>query len=99
VQELVLDEPRCIYHLEHASGSGWTPEGHTVLRSRIREKGIPWLDWSAVVMWASYMRWLGRPIVFNSAAWGLEHEALAETAIGSGQPRPSARALPELRQP
>ena len=30
--------PRCIYHLEHTQGSGWTPEGEGLLRKRLSDE-------------------------------------------------------------
>ena len=47
-----------IYHLEHEVGSGWSPEGEALLRRRIAERGITWLDASTVYIWAAYMQWL-----------------------------------------
>jgi hypothetical protein len=70
--------PRCIYHLEHERGSGWTPEGEALLRRRIDESGVTWLDTQTVNLWASYMRWLGRPMIFNGDAWGFGDQKLPE---------------------
>jgi hypothetical protein len=79
--ECVLEEPCCIYHLEHEKGSGWTPEGEQALRRRIDERGIPWLDATIVSTWASYMQWLGRPMLFNGSDWGFASYAFEETTI------------------
>ncbi len=38
-REEVLPDPMRIYHIEHATGSGWTPEGQEQLFERIRAKG------------------------------------------------------------
>jgi hypothetical protein len=81
VVETVLDEPCCIYHLEHEKGSGWTPEGEAALRRRIAERGVPWLDASVVTTWGCYMEWLGRPLHFNADDWGLGRYTLPETVI------------------
>jgi hypothetical protein len=69
IVEEVLEMP--IYHLEHEVGSGWSPEGEAVLRRRIAERGITWIDASTVYVWAAYMKWLRRPMIFNRADWGL----------------------------
>jgi hypothetical protein len=84
IREEVLPMP--IYHLEHEVGSGWSPEGEAMLRRRIAERGITWLDASTVYIWAAYMRWLGRPMIFNGADWGLTNAAVTErsTAAPSG---------------
>ncbi len=52
-----------------------------VLRQRIAESGITWLDNDTVHIWATYMQWLRRPMIFNEADWGLGDEALAETTL------------------
>src|SRR5207245_3627775 len=41
VLEEVLEDPLRVYHIEHGTGSGWTPEGQTRLFDRLRAKGIP----------------------------------------------------------
>jgi hypothetical protein len=69
VKEQALAMP--IYHLEHEVGSGWSPEGEALLRRRIAERGITWLDASTVYIWAAYMRWLQRPMMFNGPDWGM----------------------------
>src|SRR5262249_48981374 len=38
--EEMLAEPLRIYHIEHGSGSGWTPEGQAKLFERIAASGI-----------------------------------------------------------
>ena len=38
-REQVLSDPMRIYHIEHGSGSGWTPEGQAKLFERIAAKG------------------------------------------------------------
>jgi hypothetical protein len=70
--------PMPIYHLEHAVGSGWSPEGEAILRKRIAERGITWIDASTVHLWAAYMRWLGRPMIFNGSDWGMANAQLPE---------------------
>jgi hypothetical protein len=77
IKEQLLDMP--IYHLEHEIGSGWSPEGEALLRRRIAERGITWLDASTVYIWAAYMKWLGRPMIFNRSNWGLADSTLPET--------------------
>jgi len=79
IKEEVLDLP--IYHLEHEVGSGWSPEGEALLRRRIAERGITWLDASTVYIWAAYMRWLRRPMLFNRATWGMADAALPERTL------------------
>jgi hypothetical protein len=80
VEEHVFDAP--IYHLEHEVGSGWSPEGESKLNRRIAERGITWVDWPTVFVWAAYMRWLRAPIVFNQSSWGFGDETLPERIVG-----------------
>ena len=49
--------------------------------NQIAESGITWLDNDTVHLWATYMQWLRRPMIFNEAGWGLGDETLAETTL------------------
>ncbi|HSP69549.1 MAG TPA: FkbM family methyltransferase, partial [Bryobacteraceae bacterium] len=107
-REEVLAEPMRIYHIEHGSGSGWTPEGQKLLFERIAAKGIPILDNELVLEWGAQMRRLDSPMLFNHADWGLASLDLKETAPAGPQASridldaaviPSVRALaPELSE-
>jgi hypothetical protein len=88
IQEHVFDAP--IYHLEHEVGSGWSPEGEGALQRRIAERGITWVEWPTVYVWAAYMRWLRTPIQFNQASWGFGDEALPERIVGPALERSPA---------
>jgi len=79
--EVVLGEPMRIYHIEHGTGSGWTPEGQRALFARLRERGIPWLSDADLRGWAGQMRRLGAPLIFNRGGWGLEKETLDESYL------------------
>ena len=68
-----------IFHIEHGSGSGWTPEGEQKLYQRIMAKGLPWLDFRTVLDWAGAMNRFDVPLIFNRENWGLENETLPET--------------------
>jgi hypothetical protein len=74
----VLPMPCCIYHLEHEKGSGWTPEGESVLRKRLADRGVTWVDHRMVRLWGAYMSWLKRPMIFNGADWGFGATILPE---------------------
>jgi hypothetical protein len=83
LQEIALEMPLCIYHLEHEKGSGWSPEGEALLKQRIADSGITWLEANTVHIWSAYMHWLRRPMVFNGSDWGFGGESLPETILGS----------------
>ena len=59
-----------IYHIEHGSGSGWTPDGQQKLYARLAAKGIPVLDNNEVLGWGAQMRRLNSPMIFNHAGLG-----------------------------
>jgi hypothetical protein len=80
--ETVLREPMRIYHIEHAPGSGWTPEGQSKLFERLSEKKLPALDEDTVLAWAVQMRQLDSPMIFNLEGWGLAAEELPEVELG-----------------
>lgn len=82
--EEMIEEPMRIYHIEHAEGSGWTPEGHAKLFERVAGKGLPWIDYPEIVAWASQMHRLGSPMIFNGDNWGLADIELPETLFPAG---------------
>jgi hypothetical protein len=97
--EEFLDSPMRIYHIEHATGSGWTPEGEQRLYTRITEQGIPWLSYDDVVEWARTMNQFNAPMIFNHDDWGFGAEVLRETRpvkAGSGSARPAATAITRI---
>ncbi len=93
-REEMLLEPLRIYHIEHATGSGWTPEGETKLFERIRAKGLAYLHPNEVYAWATQMRRLNVPIIFNRENWGLADVDLPETVLPEGIPAGLAEAGP-----
>ena len=88
-REQVLSDPMRIYHIEHGSGSGWTPEGQAKLFERIAAKGLSFVDNADVLAMAAHMRRLGAPMIFNHEDWGMAAFELKETQATS-----KARAIP-----
>jgi hypothetical protein len=86
--EKFLADPMRVYHIEHATGSGFTPEGQTQLFERIAAKGLSWLDYEQVMDWAAQMRRLERPMIFNADNWGFAGIPLAERTLSSPAPAP-----------
>jgi len=78
LKEEVFPEPARIYHIEHGSGSGFTPEHQEKLWQRIETLKIPRLDdkefWDMVLN----MRAGRRGYLFNGEEWGLANEFLPE---------------------
>jgi hypothetical protein len=86
-RELQLPDSMRIYHIEHGSGSGWTPEGEARLFNRVKASGLTFLSNTEVVSWAAQMRRLDCPFIFNRDNWGLAEFNLPETKPAL-QPRP-----------
>jgi len=80
-QEEVLEEPMRIYHIEHGTGSGWTPEGQARLFERIAAKGLSFLANEDVLAWGAQMSRLESPMIFNHENWGLADFELKETTL------------------
>jgi hypothetical protein len=80
-REQMLSEPMRIYHIEHGTGSGWTPEGQAKLFERIRARGLSFVDNEEVLVWAAQMNRLNSPMVFNHENWGLAEYDLKETVL------------------
>jgi hypothetical protein len=78
-RELVLEDPMRIYHIEHGTGSGWTPEGQAKLFRRIEALGLSSLDNDTVMEWAQQMRRFDSPMIFNHDNWGYAADELRET--------------------
>jgi hypothetical protein len=80
-REEMLDDPMRIYHIEHGSGSGWTPEGQAKLFDRIAALGLSFVDNEDVLVWAAQMAKLDAPMIFNHENWGMAGVELKETVL------------------
>ena len=83
IRERLLLDPMRIYHVEHGTGSGWTPEGEDTLNRRLDKAGIPQLDPQQLDDWAVQMRREGKAMIFNGEDWGLAGCSLPETRPGA----------------
>lgn len=81
-REHVWRDPLSIYHIEHGTGSGFTPEGQAALDARLAAAGIPQLGHAEFHKWAIEMRRARRPMIFNDERWGMSDIALAESSPG-----------------
>lgn len=93
-REEILREPMRIYHIEHGSGSGWTPEGENRLFERIARKGIQRISHEELVEAIAEMRRMHTPVIFNRDNWGLADESLRE--IHPNRASETARAVKEV---
>jgi len=83
-REEMLSDPMRIYHIEHGSGSGWTPKGEQKLWDRLAAKRVPVLDNEDVLQWGAQMRRLKAPMIFNHEDWGLANIDFQETTPEPG---------------
>jgi len=84
-QETSLLPPCVCFHIEHALGSGWTPEGAQKLFNRLSEKRILNPEWYLFLDWFAQMRKEQKAIPFNRDDWGLKNYYLEERELGSGR--------------
>ncbi len=81
-RERIWRDPLSMFHIEHGTGSGFTPEGQAALDARLAAAGIPQLSHTEFHRWALEMRRTRAPMIFNDEQWGMRGEALRETVIG-----------------
>jgi 1,4-alpha-glucan branching enzyme len=62
-------------------GSGWTPEGESLLYQRLAQRGIDWMDYADVQRMAYYMYRSQAPMLFCGEDWGLANDVLEEIQI------------------
>jgi len=86
-----FEPPAVAYHLEHAEGSGWTPEGHEQHLQSVANRGMPIvtparLRQEKLRLRAARRR--GQPVLYNRQDWGFANTELSEwTPRESGGPR------------
>ena len=97
-REEVLRDPMRVYHIEHGTGSGWTPEGQSALSKRLDIAGVPQVDHDGFDRWAIQMRSERKPIIFNNDKWGLADEYLPETTLYEVPKSELTEALPPCPQ-
>lgn len=101
IREVHLSESAAVYHIEHAPGSGYTPEASEKLFERLAARGIPYLDWHKdVVPMIAKMdaeRKDGSPVRYNDETWGYANHQFPEVRVdrrtGIAQPakKPAAK--------
>jgi hypothetical protein len=84
IREETLREPMCIYHIEHAAGSGFTPEGQKQMYERIAKAGIQCITFGDLVAFVAQMRKLHAPLLFNLEDWGMAKVDLKEVVPAPG---------------
>jgi hypothetical protein len=79
IRETMLSEPLQIYHVEHSTGAGWTPEGEKARLARLAAKRVRELSYGSVTQWIDLMRRYDAPAIFTREDWGLADLNLPES--------------------
>jgi hypothetical protein len=91
ILEEVLPEPMRIYHIEHAAGSGFTPEGQGKMYDRIAKAGIQVITYADLIKFVTQMRRMRAALIFNLEDWGLALLELNEQTPAKPAPAVAAR--------
>jgi len=83
------------FHIEHAIGSGYTPENPAPMFERLEQRGIGWLDFNVIEPLLNEMQDKGA-IDLNTERWGLRDIPLDETVCT--RERIDVRKVPEALQ-
>jgi len=81
IGEVVLGEPMRVYHTEHLSAAGWSPEGEEERAARIEAKGVGEIPFATATEWIDRMRRFNAPMIFTLRDWGLADTTLPETRV------------------
>jgi len=76
-----LPQKMAIYHIEHGAGSGYTPEVHSVLFNRLKDKRIPFLKDSDLQENIFKMQKNKGKVIYNKENWGISDLSLEEIWI------------------
>jgi hypothetical protein len=85
-EEVALLPPCVCFHIEHAVGSGWTPEGEQHLFERLEKTGILNPEWPVLTPLVEEMRKEARALEFNNPNWGMADIELPERMLGDDTP-------------
>lgn len=90
-EEVSLLPPCVCFHIEHAIGSGWSPEGSQLLFNRLNNSGVLSPEWPVLIPLVEEMRERGEPLPFNYSRWGLADFDLPEQYLGDSKPLPTEK--------
>jgi len=85
-EEVSLLPPCVCFHIEHAIGSGWSPEGEEKLFRWLRDAEILNPEWPVLIPLVEQMRERGKPLEFNHSNWGMADFELPEHVMGDATP-------------
>ncbi len=81
IQELDLRASFAIYHIDHETGSGYSPEGASLLFKRLEEKEIPYLKDSDLNHHRLKMKASSEKVLYNNEDWGMSKLELEEVRL------------------
>uniref|UniRef100_Q02BJ7 Uncharacterized protein n=1 Tax=Solibacter usitatus (strain Ellin6076) TaxID=234267 RepID=Q02BJ7_SOLUE len=81
IQEEILRHPLRIFHIEHLTAAGWTPEGEAARSARLAAKGLSEMKYSEFTKWVNQMRRLNAPLIFTLRNWGLGDVDLKQVLV------------------
>ncbi len=84
-EEISLLPPCVCFHIEHGIGSGWTPEGESLLFGRLREAKVLNPEWPVLTPLVETMRVTQQSLEFNHKGWGLLDFDLPEQVLGDSR--------------
>ncbi len=71
IREEILLDPLRVYHIEHLSAAGWTPEGEKARTARLEAKGLSEMQYVEFTKWVNQMRTFNAPLIFTMGNWGI----------------------------
>jgi len=84
LRQVILNVNYRIYHIDHAVGSGWSPDGVNLLFARLEAKGIPYLSNEALREWQVSVANNPATAIVNDENWGYGHHRLPERYVLPG---------------
>ena len=81
LREVILEPPIRLYHIEHGAAQGGTPQQEEQLQARVMRKGVPIIDYGALVQYFHEMRRFNMPLIFAGENWGLGDRTLPESSL------------------
>ncbi|MDR1519141.1 MAG: hypothetical protein LBU23_03225 [Planctomycetota bacterium] len=86
--------PLTCYHIEHAPGSGWTPEHNEMLFDRLRKAAIPFIEWGWVSDFFVPLFEHDAHTLLNDERWGMNDLRLRETVFDARDGKKTTAADP-----
>ena len=84
IRQIALDDVH-IYHIEHAPGSGFTPEHQQQLWQRLNDAGVPYIHWRLLDELIAKLLDGTIDYRLSNARWGLSDLALPEMIMASSE--------------